>query len=540
MRWTIVRTITILLCLVIPATAWAQETSPDIYYSGIYKIDETDIINGLFYDILGLGVSSEIQGVWESPAVMGLDTDSTESQDYAEPQELYLTGANGEKLSILTNGPHSAYLNSTRKCRECHEVDRASGEFKLTRNEARFESCEWCHDAGASASSNVQMDNDSELTTEYGVGHTMGYGISSGKWKAPGDTYPAFTPNYWMGGFSCLDCHSLHGIKKKLIGFSNDGTESYQINNPGYNGFTSSFSLGTSKFPAGSWFLLKNPDKEIEPTTGIEITDTDTAAKFDIHLDGRSFKAAVNKHAINWDRPIGSYERSSGGAGEDFYLSEFCADCHDGYTGSYNQKAITFNEDRALLGLSELNSYALSESHDSNQRPTGLHIHFDTEDAVNSGPACRSCHMGSSDCKICHDTSSKLGGSKVESQEAPYSDSFETTTSPTPGNWGGYECSSVVANPACCNIGFSWPHKTLSWKLLKNNLFGVDFDGVTPVGPGKSRELAADVSAEAFKEINNTGILGPAHDLDSVCLDCHNPFIWNPQFKNELILKGLP
>ena len=97
--------------------------------------------------------------------------------------------------STFTSGPHGGYLTSTHRCRECHAVHRAAGKFKLLRSDTRFEACDWCHGTGAGSGYNIQMDNDDNYTTEYNVGHTMGFGISSGKWKAPDDTYPAYTPN---------------------------------------------------------------------------------------------------------------------------------------------------------------------------------------------------------------------------------------------------------------------------------------------------------------------------------------------------------
>jgi hypothetical protein len=223
------------------------------------------------------------------------------------------------------------------------------------------------------------MDNNDNYTTEYNVGHTMGYGIDNGKWKAPDDTYPAFTPNYYMGGFSCFDCHSPHANPARMLGYNQDGKpiqsivdvmsgQVYNLGNPGHDMYTSGgegFAQtvydptpgheALNKFAwvpalggplpnkakpyylAGSWLLLKNPDKEISansagvqpvdiwtvpsangmapfggapvqdaPVTlaiGQEIPDMVTAAlnEFD------ATKAyPVNKIPISWNTPVGS------------------------------------------------------------------------------------------------------------------------------------------------------------------------------------------------------------------------------------------
>jgi len=198
----------------------------------------------------------------------------------------------------FNSGPHGGYLTSTHRCRECHAVHRAAGKFKLLRSDTRFEACDWCHGTGAGSGFNIQMDNDDNYSTEYNVGHTMGFGISSGKWKAPDDTYPAFTPNYWQGGFSCFDCHSPHANPQRMLGYneSGDAIESivdvmtgqvFNLGNPGHDLYTkggdgyaytdmANFKIAwvpalggplpnkaKPYYLAGSWLLIKNPDREI-------------------------------------------------------------------------------------------------------------------------------------------------------------------------------------------------------------------------------------------------------------------------------------
>ena len=102
-----------------------------------------------------------------------------------------------------------------------------------------------------------------------------------------------------------------------------------------------------------------------------------------------------------------------------------------------------------------------------------------------------------------------------------------------------YTPSEVAA--ICGDDGFSWPHRTLGWKMLKDDLFGLNFDG-TSVAVGGGRFDGTTTHT--------------AHDLDSVCLDCHNPTIWNAtsasnhvdapptgnadDYNDELLTRGLP
>ncbi|MDI6816433.1 MAG: hypothetical protein QME41_04490 [Actinomycetota bacterium] len=101
--------------------------------------------------------------------------------------------------------------------------------------------------------------------------------------------------------------------------------------------------------------------------------------------------------------------------------------------------------------------------------------------------------------------------------------------------------AGVAAN--CSDDGFSWPHRTLGWKMLKDDLFGLNFDNNTWVGVGEERFDGTTTHT--------------AHDLDSVCLDCHNPNVWratntgdgnrldtpslsSDDHNDELLTRGLP
>ncbi|HEY3373832.1 MAG TPA: hypothetical protein VGK02_02070 [Candidatus Aquicultor sp.] len=281
--------------------------------------DYKDYVQGMQVDSLvysdGYGLSTHVYGTWNSPYTYGVD-----GYNYNDPQDYVVDSAQIRKdghavdathlPDTFISGPHGGYLTSTHRCRECHAVHRAAGKFKLLRSDTRFESCDWCHGTGAGSGFNIQMDNNDLYTTEYNVGHTMGYGIDNGKWRAPDDTYPAFSPNYYMGGFSCFDCHSPHANPARLMGFDNQGnikgmawadngnysstlayngeTRYYSIINPGHNSvsdqpghkvicvdchkkgmdidtgqWTSGYLSAVPLYMSGSWLLLKNPDREI-------------------------------------------------------------------------------------------------------------------------------------------------------------------------------------------------------------------------------------------------------------------------------------
>lgn len=453
-------------------------------------------------------------GLWNSPYTSGVD-----AFNYNMPQS-YTT----------TSGPHGGYATTTHKCRECHAVHRAAGRFKLLRADERTRSCSWCHELGAGAGYNIQMDNDDALTEEYDVGLTLGFGIQSGTWKAPDDTDPAYTPPYYLGGFSCMDCHSPHANPERII--LNIRDHAYPSN-------------PTADRP-GRYMLLKNPDVEI--SGGVEIADTDTTTTVNGY--------PVNKLVIDWDNPLGANNKDSqqGGGDPDYnnpfdqniIISEFCTDCHDGNAGMHTRLTRMYAEDRALHG--EVDAYDLGYSHDAQPRDFARKKEFNPEDDNLFGPPCRNCHRGGTNCSECHGA----GGSIYDPSPIPQNglstflvDGYRERPREVvwPAEW--YDSSTTVS-PYCADNGFSWPHRTLGYKLLKDELFGLDFDG-SPVLPGDTRGTTLSAPASITGQ--------PAHDLDSVCLDCHNPTIWNAtsyqdhendpadpddDYDDELMLRGLP
>ncbi len=662
-------------------------------YSLSYK-DWYDKIQGkniVYYGPYPGAISTHPYGTWNSPYTWGVDGYSyNDSQDYtADGTQVDKGKKPGDTLdtdptnNIFVSGPHGGYLTSTHRCRECHAVHRAAGKFKLLRSDTRFEACDWCHGTGAGSGFNIQMDSDDAYTTEYNTGHTMGFGIQSGKWKAPDDTYPAFTPNYWMGGFSCFDCHSPHANPQRLLGFTDSG-QSYglivtqtginkgkvlSIINPGHGTITDGDAAADAPsyciechinetltkprnplplYQAGSWLLVKNPDREIATATdtgvpyydvdqgalvttdianGTEISDMIYASSAvvngqtevtggQLHQFDNNTTYPVNKVPIDWNIPIGIAIKNDPTTGFDhrsttkqyWQVSEFCTDCHDGNAGLHTIAAPLFSEDRALRDqqpqsgtdtVTWKGEYDLAYGHDAQPRHCARQMQFNPEDGSDFGPHCRNCHRGSSDCGFCHgntyiwpttitDAANNnyvsdpqlvtLMGATTYNPRAT-SDRYVEGASPIDNanniasvlhtditgvyweyptgmfkksrtiRWDpSWRSGSSAVNPgqvfgSCSNDGFSWPHRTLGWKLLKDDLFGLNFDG-TPVGIGETRAYFDGMTTTTWV----------AHDLDSVCLDCHNPTVWRAtssshtdtagtttdDFNDELLLRGLP
>ncbi|HEY3375277.1 MAG TPA: hypothetical protein VGK02_09465 [Candidatus Aquicultor sp.] len=112
----------------------------------------------------------------------------------------------------------------------------------------------------------------------------------------------------------------------------------------------------------------------------------------------------------------------------------------------------------------------------------------------------------------------------------------------------GWRTNPGILASTCNDDGLSFPHRTLGWKMLKDDLFGID--------PGKAGTLVGEV-AVVTAGTQRTGTYGTGsavHDLDSVCLDCHNPTVWNAtsarnytdgslpgdDYNDDLLLRGLP
>lgn len=212
----------------------------------------------------------------------------------------------------------------------------------------------------------------------------------------------------------------------------------------------------------------------------------------------------------------------------------------------------------------------------------------------NFGPHCRNCHRGSSDCAVCHEAGALASSNQQAAMNKDeYGDYyfvsggtwFPKSTFDALGadlskywrhersiewdtDWRTSDATTTAAgatdpqiSTACSNDGFSWPHRTMGFKLLKDEMWGLDFDG-SEVAIGETRsELPDYISSDGnmykmvTSDLPSTSYNIEAQDLDSVCLDCHDPNVWNASsyqdhvdsttdttddYDDELLLRGLP
>ena len=306
---------------------------------------------------------------------------------------------------------------------------------------------------------------------------------------------------------------------------------------------------------------------------------------------GAPMAPAGKKTAIDWEWPLGP----AATWGPYFYTdtnerfplafpwapkgvameNEFCTSCHDGAAGMSNEVANVWVPDSSNTTTG---TYVDAYSHDSNARGCARAQFLNPDDGDNFGPHCRNCHTGASSCDQCHDESGTNwnGGSAWASVELDRSD-YTTSTNFMREGVSAYtavpgvnEFAVAAAVPAaqCIDGGFSYPHRTLGANMLKDQLYGVDFDG-TIVNPGDTRmDVASAETLFGAAYLDNSPradeIAGQTVDnLDSVCIDCHGDgTYWNGGDDNkvsftsydplsatganwtvegwELLLKGLP
>ena len=194
----------------------------------------------------------------------------------------------------------------------------------------------------------------------------------------------------------------------------------------------------------------------------------------------------------------------------------------------------------------------------------------------NDGPHCRNCHIGSSNCDVCHSDdntfSLNMGASAAYSPYDVATDTFADTygTGSYNNNRTNYSSQAYIrqsatvgaVGSACLDGGFSFPHRTLGKDMLKDELFGIDFDG-TPVAAGVARTANAGTAVDSTGQHaldaiagdpdmfngfvmwtgetrnatsyipavrTDSGVLelAAAENLDSVCIDCHgDASYWN-------------
>ncbi len=233
----------------------------------------------------------------------------------------------------------------------------------------------------------------------------------------------------------------------------------------------------------------------------------------------------------------------------------------------------------------------------------------------NEGPHCRNCHTGANDCFTCHTNDDRFQPAAFSAAgvatRVDVSSAYTAVTDAQVGNrsnWtpqASYRQSAVagsaISDP-CLDGGFSFPHRTLGYNMLKDELWGVDFDGqaiaagVARTANGNTLDMMSGVATSTgtprpadakqayvtsdwyyYVETRNDTSIIPAvqgdngalvgqaaENLDSVCIDCHgDATYWNGDddslyvdkagkavpygtyghgdtFGWELLLKGLP
>ena len=228
----------------------------------------------------------------------------------------------------------------------------------------------------------------------------------------------------------------------------------------------------------------------------------------------------------------------------------------------------------------------------------------------NEGPHCRNCHIGANNCYVCHsDSVGKYTDPTMGLNKTNPSAAYTATTTAQVTNQTNYASQTFIRQSAvagtlddpCLDGGFSFPHRTLGENMLKDELFGIDFDGtsidfnsVPNVRSGNTGALSPSTLVVAgtgtanptqvpefeywIAEDRNVTSIIPAvrndatsalefvavENMDSVCIDCHGDSTYyngdDPTFLKtegtsalplgtygsgeyggwELLLKGLP
>lgn len=361
-------------------------------------------------------------------------------------------------------------------------------------------------------------------------------------------------------------------------------------------------------FKAGKFLLIANPDNEAgyQGMSGDQSATTDAStAVAGAGPDGAP-TTAPNKMAVVWgtkannavtdllgpaDKAYGGYQdtdndRGVPGAPNGLnMLSEFCMDCHDGAGGSSTQSAKVWLPNSSTNN--EEGSYVVAHSHDVQPRHCYRQMWLDAGEGTsgNEGPHCRNCHAGGSSCNQCHG-----GGDNTRNYQNEFfavQDSIISSPYATPYRGQAYAHTNGVTTVAdkCVDGGFSWPHRTLGVNMLKDELWGVDFDGKKIAanevrmdsasllgrfgaqylsnyaydwGDSMTSEVSTDAAGDPITAGNTVlkfesgeQLVGKAaENLDSACIDCHgdatsyngdNPAAFYREGKGwELMFKGLP
>jgi hypothetical protein len=181
----------------------------------------------------------------------------------------------------------------------------------------------------------------------------------------------------------------------------------------------------------------------------------------------------------------------------------------------------------------------------------------------NDGPHCRNCHVGSNNCDVCHDDDTTVSGNMAASATWGLTIAANKTSYVAQS----YLRQSATAglNGKCLDGGFSFPHRTLGANMLKDEIFGIDFDGdkvdfggARTANGGSATASSGNISLDALaassesikgngfvmwtgesrsasstipavRNDNSHALVSTAvENLDSVCIDCHgDASYWN-------------
>jgi hypothetical protein len=344
-------------------------------------------------------------------------------------------------------------------------------------------------------------------------------------------------------------------------------------------------------FPKGRFLLLKNPDSKDDfqksMVTGDGLNEFDGMAlqmgmplsaikgspDMSINMATGAPDSPTGKRAsIDWEWPLGP----AATWGPFFYTdtnerfplafpwaprgvameNEVCTSCHDGAAGQSTQAASVWKPNASD---STTGAYITAYTHDANPRGCARAQWLNAEDGDNFGPHCANCHTGGSSCQACHSES----GDNWDSFGRDAYDAFNYTT----GSYAetsslfvegessyrgpaSVRTSAIVAvNGQCLDGGFSYPHRTMGANMLKDAMYGVDFNG-DKIAAGFTRTVPAAFGGSYLTDFFDGGtsfestksIAGQrAQNLDSVCLDCHgNATYWNGDAVKATFVSGNP
>jgi predicted CXXCH cytochrome family protein len=107
-------------------------------------------------------------------------------------------------------GPHGGYIDTTDKCKACHDVHDAQSGYALLVRSNIFNTCQYCHDGTGAENVVYRQIYSPKPPADYG--HRMATGVTI---IPGGDTTVA--PRGSDSGLTCTHCHSPHGNELRMI-----------------------------------------------------------------------------------------------------------------------------------------------------------------------------------------------------------------------------------------------------------------------------------------------------------------------------------